>query len=463
MRTKRKVRPNYTIKKGTTIKPTGSSSSTLWEILIIIVLLVCGLLFVVASLENVNHKQHTADGPQPGEADSSNAVPTKGVWERYTDADSNAHYYYNTETKKVVWKTPMEWKDGEEQKGWIRWYDTNSSSFFYENAKTKELVWEPPLEAFPEDVATEQTESKVVETPESVVATKAVVAETTTQCRQVWCRFQDANNMSFYQHKTTKQTTWATPKIWKRKGELVPELKGDWLRIPNKNTVAKDAPKFYYYQQQTKLIQWDVPIAWKEVNSTEDHAQVKSASSSSESSEQQVGLRGSGKPPQPPPEPPQPPQQQQQQLTTGVVEKGGWVQVKDKDSASSKFYYYRKGQAATTTTWETPKPFMTTATTGSHVAQTHVDGIVGQGWCRYYTVMKNKDIKGGDVSLTGVRVKNVEACCGKCSSNIQCRSWSFSIDTCWMKNKLMAEEDDTRLVAKTGVESGYFLEVPPSQ
>ena len=276
MRTKRKVRPNYTIKKGTTstIKPTGSSSSTLWEGLIIIVLLVCGLLFVVASLENVTHRQHSADGPQPGQADS-NAVPTKGVWERYKDPH-NENYYYNTQTKQVVWKTPMEWKDGEKQKGWIRWYDTNSSSFFYENAKTKELVWEPPLEAFPEDVATGQTES-----PETVVATTSALAETTTQCRQVWCRFKDANNMSFYQHKITKNTTWATPQIWIRKGELVPELKGDWFRIPNKNTVAKDAPTFYYYQQQTKVIQWDVPIVWKEVNSTEESASSSRIASSS--------------------------------------------------------------------------------------------------------------------------------------------------------------------------------------
>jgi uncharacterized membrane protein YgcG len=460
-RKKTHVRPNSQFEKNQKIKPTGtgSSSAMLWEALVVIVLIVCCLWLIQQMfLHRLHHKNNADNAP---EETTSESVIARGDWEKYMDKASNEYYYYNTKSKRVVWDPPLEWLDGEEQNGWIRWYDNSSSSYFYENSKSKALVWEPPFEAFPEDFAKAKAAkaeaAEAAEAEAAIKAAKLAKAEHDKNCRESWCRFKDESSSKFfYQNEMTKETSWAVPIVWKETAlagdngekaiESVPEAKDDWIRIPNTVLKSKNAPKFYYFHQKTKQIQWEVPDPWKTnadgISSSSGGGggrggdggggDTAESSGNSNDSSSSSGLRG-GK---------------DSAVVPGTVERGGWVQVKD--VARGKFYYYEKGQAQKTPQWETPPPFVIPSTEVKVSQPAGGAGKGSTGSCSAFVIEENMDIKSHDIG--SVPSNTVDECCAKCNNHPGCKSFTFAVDTCWMKSILLKVSFG---IPKNGVTSAF--------
>ena len=469
MRTKKtRVKPNaYKSTKKQSIK-SPSQSSLLYEVMIVIVLLVaCLWLLQQLFLDHVhNETKETAT------ASTQEVTTARGDWERYTDEVTNDYYYYNLKTKETVWSTPFEWKDGEVRKGWVRWFDSNSSAYFYEKIETNEMVWDPPVEIFPEDVQKVAAVSLPVVKKEQEKEEKEEKEEQKEQkeknekCKIKWCRYQDATTKAyFFENIVTKHTSWVVPNEWipysnPNDGDM-PEEKDGWIRIRNPNykketmvpsfegkkasMVVSEDPKYYYYNSIKKETSWVVPLAWKKESTDPENKDTGGAAAISltatATASKTTSLRGSTT-------------TAVAATNTGEIEKGGWIQVKD--PTTSHFYYYQKGIEPKKTQWETPLPFV------AEEAETKIesdkllqkgggggDSSGGKG-CTKYNILEGQDIRGSD--LNNVHADTYDLCCDLCTKHAVCESFTFSIDTCWLKSSLGGAQHPIN--AKYGVTSG---------
>jgi len=224
-----------------------------------------------------------------------------------------------------------------------------------------------------------------------------------------------------------------------KKETMVPSFEGKKASM-----VVSEDPKYYYYNSIKKETSWVVPLAWKKESTDPENKDTGGAAAISltatATASKTTSLRGSTT-------------TAVAATNTGEIEKGGWIQVKD--PTTSHFYYYQKGIEPKKTQWKTPLPFVI------EEAETKIesDKLLQKGstiyhskykGCTKYNILEGQDIRGSD--LNNVHADTYDLCCDLCTKHAVCESFTFSIDTCWLKSSLGGATHPIN--AKDGVTSG---------